>query len=73
MPARFGFPPYGGSITQNVYYVDDKSSFCSHSGLRPDHIHPTPKDGQYPEPPFIMMTDQWACTYVSMVKREGRN
>ena len=24
MPARFGFPPYGGSITQNVYYVDDK-------------------------------------------------
>jgi hypothetical protein len=68
--ALFGYPPYGGSIAQQVYYAD--SQLC-------DAVVDTTKG--YPErekdsngvmkpwpSPYILMVDRGECTFVQKVR-----
>lgn len=66
--ARFGLPPFGGSISQNVFYAD--STLCSPT-LQRGQGYPKPAKGGYPEPPFIMMVDRGDCSFVTQVSSGG--
>lgn len=72
--ALFGIPPYGGSITQNVYYADDQ--LC-------DPVVDTTKgyprreedaNGKMEEwkAPYILMVDRGDCTFVKKVRNAQR-
>lgn len=64
-------PPYGGSITQNVYYAD--SQLCDTT--EPQEGYPTREmiDGKMaPWPsPYILMVDRGTCTFVQKVRMDG--
>lgn len=73
--ALFGIPPYGGSITQNVYYADSElcdSSVDTHTGypIRPEDefgvMAPWPS-------PYILMVDRGGCTFVTKVRNAQRS
>lgn len=61
-------PPFGGSISQNVYYAD--SDLCD-SAVDTSKGYPTRDvvDGKMePWPiPFILMVDRGGCTFVKKV------
>lgn len=73
--ALFGIPPYGGSITQNVYYAD--SDLCD-AGVNTRTGYPSRnKDDsgkQMPWPsPYILMVDRGGCTFVTKVRNAQRS
>jgi hypothetical protein len=56
-------PPYGGSITTNVYYAS--STLCD-----PNVDTSLFKPDQNPRPsPFILMVDRGDCTFVQKVRQ----
>lgn len=73
--ALFGIPPYGGSITQNVYYAD--SDLCdprvNTRGGFPTRV--TDESGNMmPWPaPYILMVDRGGCTFVTKVRNAQRS
>ena len=73
--ALFGIPPYGGSIQAQVFYAD--SELCGPT-VNTSMGYPTrdvnPKTGlQKPwTPPFILMVDRGACTFVQKVRNAQR-
>jgi len=73
--ALFGIPPYGGSITQNVYYAE--SDLCDPNV---DTRGGVPSRGadvsgeQIPWPsPYILMVDRGGCTFVTKVRNAQRS
>jgi hypothetical protein len=66
--ALFGMPPYGGSITQNVFYANSK--LCD--AKEPQEGFPARDyvDGKMkPWPsPYILMVDRGDCTFVQKVR-----
>lgn len=68
--ALFGRPPYGGSIAQTVYYIDN--DLCD-SNKPVTNVWPSDagsgKDG-HPllKPPFILMVDRGTCAFVQKVR-----
>lgn len=66
--ALFGTPPYGGSIQQQVIYVD--GTLCD------PNVNPTggyPSTGNKPwQPPYILMVDRGDCTFVKKVRNAQR-
>lgn len=71
--ALFGKPPYGGSISQNVYYTE--SDLCD---LGKAIIKTHPKDvnekGEVVlKPPFILMVDRGDCAFVQKVRNAQRH
>jgi hypothetical protein len=73
--ALFGIPPYGGKITQNVYYAD--SELCdSNVDTRAGYpIRPQDDTGEMmPWPsPYILMMDRGGCTFVTKVRNAQRS
>lgn len=73
--ALFGIPPYGGKITQNVYYAD--SELCdSNVDTRAGYpIRAKDDNGNmYPWPsPYILMVDRGGCTFVTKVRNAQRS
>jgi len=73
--ALFGIPPYGGSITQNVYYA--QSDLCNpnvdtRGGVPSRAVDET--GAQYPWPsPYILMVDRGGCTFVTKVRNAQRS
>lgn len=70
--ALFGVPPYGGSITQNVYYAD--SDLCDPNvDTTAGYPSRVDKDGKaQPWPaPFILMVDRGQCPFVRKVSIAG--
>lgn len=73
--ALFGIPPYGGSITQNVYYADSdlcESNVDTRGGFP---IRPQDDNGEMmPWPsPYILMVDRGGCTFVTKVRNAQRS
>mmetsp|Transcript_32513 Transcript_32513/g.37655 ORF Transcript_32513/g.37655 Transcript_32513/m.37655 type:complete len:528 (+) Transcript_32513:134-1717(+) len=73
--ALFGFPPYGGSIAQMVYYAD--SDLCGDTidtrkgyPIRP--LDDTKKMEPWPTP-FILMLDRGGCTFVQKVRNAQKS
>jgi len=73
--ALFGIPPYGGSITQNVYYAD--SDLCDPRVDTRGGVPTRPNDEsgeQLPWPsPYILMVDRGGCTFVTKVRNAQRS
>jgi len=73
--ALFGVPPYGGSITQNVYYAD--SDLCDARVNTRIGFPTRQKDesgDQMPWPsPYILMVDRGGCTFVTKVRNAQRS
>jgi len=72
--ALFGFPPYGGSIAQNVYYAD--SDLCdptvdTRKGYPEREVDETGMMAPWPSP-FILMVDRGGCTFVQKVRNAQR-
>jgi len=63
--ALFGIPPYGGSISTNIYYA--KSELCDPN--RQSHYEEEEK--KWPSP-FILMVDRGGCTFVKKVRNAQR-
>jgi hypothetical protein len=65
--ALFGMPPYGGSIAQNVYYVN--ADLC---GDLVDNTKGYPeRENNAPWPsPFIVMIDRGNCTFTKKVSHD---
>lgn len=67
--ALFGYPPYGGSIAQNVYYAD--SQLCEQevdtSGGYPEREKVDGVMKPWPSP-YILMVDRAGCTFVQKVR-----
>jgi len=75
--ALFGIPPYGGKITQLVYYADDdlcESVVDTHKGypVRPEAEDGSGKMMPWPSP-YILMVDRGTCTFVTKVRNAQRN
>lgn len=74
--ALFGIPPYGGKITQFVYYAD--SELCdpqvdTRVGYPSRPIDPdTQKMAVWPSP-YILMVDRGTCTFVTKVRNAQRS
>lgn len=73
--ALFGIPPYGGSITQNVYYAD--SDLCDphvdvHGGFPERNVLDDGTMAPWPSP-YILMVDRGGCTFVTKVRNAQRN
>jgi PA domain len=71
--ALFGRPPYGGSISQSVYYVED--DLCD---MSKPVLHTFPKDVNEKgevilKSPFIMMVNRGNCAFVQKVRNAQRN
>ena len=66
--ALFGIPPYGGSIQQQLVYVD--SPLCS-SEIDKSKGHFFPKGHKWPTP-FILMVNRGDCTFVQKVRNAQR-
>jgi len=73
--ALFGIPPYGGSITQNVYYADD--DLCSPDVNTRKGYPRREKDDNGKmkewESPYILMVDRGGCTFVKKVRNAQRS
>jgi len=73
--ALFGIPPYGASLTQNVYYTEqdlcDANSINTRAGFP---IRAQDETGQMlPWPsPYILMVDRGGCTFVQKVRNAQR-
>jgi hypothetical protein len=69
--ALFGLPPYGGSITQNVYYADalmcDTNEDYSRGGYPTRDNDSTGQMAPW-KAPFILMVDRGECTFVKKVR-----
>jgi len=73
--ALFGIPPYGGSITQNIYYADSDlcdSNVDTRAGFP---VRPLDEEGRsLPWPsPYILMVDRGDCTFVTKVRNAQRS
>mmetsp|Transcript_4315 Transcript_4315/g.7460 ORF Transcript_4315/g.7460 Transcript_4315/m.7460 type:complete len:573 (-) Transcript_4315:1-1719(-) len=66
--ALFGFPRYGGSIAQNVVFVD--SNLCS-TDIRSSQIYPMADNALIP--PYIMMVNRGECTFVTKVRNAQKS
>jgi len=67
--ALFGTPPYGGTISQKVYYTD--SELCSDVDPRsgyPERDNDETGDMAPWEPPFILMVDRGGCSFVQKAR-----
>lgn len=64
--ALFGSPPYGGSISQMVYYTD--TDLCDKSDVDPKSGYPTREGSKAWEPPFILMADRGSCSFVQKAR-----
>jgi hypothetical protein len=62
--ALFGMPPYGGSIAQNVYYVD--STLCDDVVDNTKGYPERENNAPWPSP-FILMIDRGNCTFTKKV------
>jgi len=68
--AHFGFPNYGGSIAQSVYYMD--SEFCDETdeeargGWQARDLDEDGKMERCPSP-FILMVNRGKCSFVQKV------
>jgi hypothetical protein len=60
--ALFGNPPYGGSISQNLYYAGN--TLCDKDQVDPTSGYPARIDNAAWEPPFILMVDRGDCSFV---------
>ena len=74
--ALFGLPPYGGSITQNVYYAD--SVMCDPNVDYTRQGYPVRDKDDTGEMaawkyPFILMVDRGDCTFVKKVRNAQRS
>jgi hypothetical protein len=73
--ALFGIPPYGGSITQNVYYA--QSDLCDPNVDTRKGVPSRATDesgAQMPWPsPYILMVDRGGCTFVTKVRNAQRS
>jgi len=61
----FGIPPYGGSISQKLYYADD--NLCS-TPVNAYKGFPEREDNVPWVAPFILMVDRGGCTFVQKVR-----
>jgi hypothetical protein len=67
--ALFGYPPYGGSIAQNVYYAD--SQLCGEVNTTMGYPERDKDDSGKMKPwiaPYILMVDRGVCTFVQKVR-----
>lgn len=62
----FGNPPYGGSISQTLYYSD--SDFCDTDKIDPTSGFPTRTDNAPWPSPFILMVDRGTCSFVQKAR-----
>ena len=71
----FGTPQYGGSISQNVYYIKDnlchgeadiRGGYPQRGKDSSGRMKPIPS-------PFILMVDSGGCSFVTKVRNKGRN
>lgn len=73
--ALFGIPPYGGSITQNVYYA--QSDLCDPNVNTRGGVPERASDEtgqQIPWPyPYILMVDRGICTFTNKVRNAQRS
>lgn len=75
--ALFGVPPYGGSISQNLYYAGPDEDLCSadvntHAG---SPIRAKDDAGQmlsWPTP-FVLIVDRGGCSFVQKVRNAQRS
>jgi len=71
--ALFGIPPYGGSISTNLFYAD--SDLCDQNvNTHGGYPARKEKNGQmesWPSP-FILMVDRGGCTFVKKVRNAQR-
>jgi len=73
--ALFGIPPYGGKITQFVYYAD--SDLCdaqvdTRVGFPERPLDKSGKMEPWPSP-YILMVDRGICTFVTKVRNAQRS
>lgn len=64
--ALFGSPPYGGSISQPLYYTD--SDLCDKTTVDPTKGYPTRPDNSPWTPPFILMVNRGSCSFVQKAR-----
>jgi hypothetical protein len=67
--ALFGYPPYGGSIAQQVYYAD--SQLCDVEVDTTKGYPEREKENGVMKPwpsPYILMVDRGECTFVQKVR-----
>jgi hypothetical protein len=67
--ALFGYPPYGGSIAQQVYYAD--SQLCDVNVDTTKGFPEREKENGVMKPwpsPYILMVDRGDCTFVQKVR-----
>eukprot|EP00551_Chaetoceros_affinis_P002403 CAMPEP_0203641242 /NCGR_PEP_ID=MMETSP0088-20131115/6550_1 /ASSEMBLY_ACC=CAM_ASM_001087 /TAXON_ID=426623 /ORGANISM="Chaetoceros affinis, Strain CCMP159" /LENGTH=522 /DNA_ID=CAMNT_0050496631 /DNA_START=34 /DNA_END=1602 /DNA_ORIENTATION=- len=64
--ALFGSPPYGGSISQTVYYTD--SDFCDKNAIDPTSGYPRRENNDPWPSPFILMVDRGSCSFVQKAR-----
>lgn len=64
--ALFGNPPYGGSISQFVYYADSDLCDPTVDNRRGYPLRPVDDEGNMQpwESPFILMVDRGGCSFV---------
>jgi len=73
--ALFGIPPYGGSITQNVYYANSDlcdSNVNTRIGYPKRSTDASGKQMPWPSP-YILMVDRGGCTFVTKVRNGQRS
>lgn len=64
--ALFGNPPYGGSISQSIYYTDN--DLCDKEKIDPTQGYPVRPDNKPWEAPFILMVDRGSCSFVQKAR-----
>jgi hypothetical protein len=73
--ALFGIPPYGGSLTQTVYYAE--SDLCdpnvnTRGGVPERAVDETGEQIPWPYP-YILMVDRGSCTFTTKVRNAQRS
>jgi len=68
--ALFGSPPYGGSISQFVYYADSDLCDPTVDNRKGYPLRPVDDEGNMEpwESPFILMVDRGGCSFVKKVR-----
>jgi hypothetical protein len=64
--ALFGSPPYGGTISQSLYYTD--SDLCDTDTIDSTKGYPTRSDNAPWMSPFILMADRGSCSFVQKAR-----
>lgn len=64
--ALFGSPPYGGSISQTLYYTG--TDLCDKDGVDATTGYPARVDNAPWPAPFILMADRGSCSFVQKAR-----